>query len=207
MRYTYLYLMTFVLLATTFAPHAFAQTPATEVSAQPLIASINSEESPTSAHTQLIANNTSAAATTQSAALATEQRYENLQSPVDLVASYYNAINRQEYQRAYNYWENPPSTYTAFAHGFADTAHVQVIVQPPTTISGAAGSLYVEVPVVLVANHYSGNIQTYAGCFVTRKSNLTPPDAPVVDVWHLYQAQLSLVRNNSSVPTLLAQGC
>ena len=205
MRTIYLSLMTIALLATIFAPNAIAQKSAAEVSTQSLSAS--SEESSTIAHTQLIENTMSEAATTQSTVAAAEQRYENLESPVDLLASYYNAINRKEYQRAYNYWETTPSNYNQFASGFADTAHVQLIVQPPTTISGAAGSLYVEVPVVLVANHHSGNIRTYAGCFVTRKSNLVPPDAPVIDVWHLYQAQLSQVRNNSSVPMLLAQGC
>ena len=143
MRTIYLSLMTIALLATIFAPNAIAQKSAAEVSTQSLSAS--SEKSSTIAHTQLIENSMSEAATTQSTVAAAEQRYENLESPVDLLA--------------------------------------------------------------LVANHHSGNIRTYAGCFVTRKSNLVPPDAPVVDVWHLYQAQLSQVRNNSSVPMLLAQGC
>ncbi len=41
--------------------------------------------------------------------------YDNPNSPVDLLASYYNAINRGEYQRAYNYWQNAPAdSYTSF---------------------------------------------------------------------------------------------
>ncbi|MCC6457530.1 MAG: hypothetical protein IT328_21415 [Caldilineaceae bacterium] len=135
------------------------------------------------------------------------QAYENLASPVDLLASYYNAVNRQEYERAYGYWQAPPNDYDTFAAGYADTAGVQLIVQPPTRIEGAAGSLYVEIPTVLIAQHNDGSTHTFAGCIVTRKSNLHPPDIPEEDVWHLYQALISEVPNNSAIPTLLAQGC
>ena len=57
-----------------------------------------------------------------------EAAYDNPNSPVDLLASYYNAIDRQEYQRAYGYWEMPPSSYDQFAQGYADTASVELIV-------------------------------------------------------------------------------
>jgi hypothetical protein len=138
---------------------------------------------------------------------AVAQEYENLTSPVDLLASYYNAVNRQEYERAYSYWQEPPNDYDSFAAGYADTAGVQLIVQPPTRIEGAAGSVYVEIPTVLIAQHNDGSTHTFAGCIVTRKSNLHPPDIPEEDVWHLYQALISEVANSSSIPALLAQGC
>jgi hypothetical protein len=136
-----------------------------------------------------------------------EPPYENLTSPVDLLSSYYNAIARQEYERAYGYWEQPPLDYPTFAAGYADTAGVQLIVQPPTHIEGAAGSLYAEIPTVLVAQHDDGSIHTFAGCVVTRKSNLKPPDAPEEDVWHIYQAHFSAVKNNAAIPNLLVEGC
>lgn len=136
-----------------------------------------------------------------------EPEYENLTSPVDVLASYYNAINRQEYQRAYSYWENPPEPYSDFASGFADTLSVQVIVQPPTRIGAAAGSRYVEIPTVLIAEHQNGEESTYAGCFVTRRSNLQPPDVPEEDLlWQLYNAELELVATDN-IPELLEQGC
>jgi heat shock protein HslJ len=149
----------------------------------------------------------SSADTSVSANHQVPQQFENLNSPVDLLASYYNAINRQEYQRAYAYWENPPDPYDAFVNGFADTASVQLIVQPPTYYGGAAGSLYVSIPTVLIAQHYDGTQLTFAGCFVTRKSNLSPPDIPQEDVWHLYSAEIAQVPNNSVIPTLLIQAC
>ncbi|MBZ0297080.1 MAG: hypothetical protein K8L99_31255 [Anaerolineae bacterium] len=102
--------------------------------------------------------------------------YDNHDSSVDLLASYYNAINLQDYQRAYDYWENPPETYEDFVSGFADTTSVQLIVQPPTFIDAGAGNLHVQIPTVLIAEHTDGNQYIYSGCFVTHKSNLHPPD-------------------------------
>lgn len=133
--------------------------------------------------------------------------YENLDSPVDLLASYYDAINLQNYQRAYSYWENPPEPYEEFVRGFADTVSAQVIVQPPTRVEGAAGSLYVGIPTVLIADHRDGSQSVFAGCFITRKSNLQPPDIPEVDVWHLYDADLVQVDNNAAIPALLTGAC
>ncbi len=133
--------------------------------------------------------------------------FEDLDSPVGLLASYYNAISRQEYQRAYSYWETPPDPYEEFASGFADTAAVQVIVQPPMRYGVAAGSRYADIPTVLIAQHHDGTQSTFAGCFVTRTSNLQPPDIPEPDVWHLYSASLAEVPNNSNIPALLADAC
>lgn len=135
------------------------------------------------------------------AALSQEGEYANLDSPVDLLASYYNAVTRQEYERAYSYWQEPPLDYESFAGGYADTASVQVIVQPPTRIEGAAGSLYAEIPTFLIAQHHDGSVHSFSGCIVTRKSNIEE------DVWHLYQARLAEVANNANIPALLATGC
>jgi hypothetical protein len=160
---------------------------------------------PASSSTSLPPTETTSAS--QSAPVPAAESYENLMSPVDLLASYFNGINRQEYQRAYGYWESPPNSYDEFVAGFTDTTNVQLIVQPPTRIEGAAGSLYVEIPAVLIALHRDGSQHTFAGCFVTRKSNLQPPDISEEDVWHLYQAQVEAVSNEAAILALLAQAC
>ncbi|HMM27213.1 MAG TPA: META domain-containing protein [Aggregatilineaceae bacterium] len=133
--------------------------------------------------------------------------FEDRTNPVGLLASYYNAIARQEYERAYGYWETPPDPYDVFASGFADTASVQVIVQPPARYGGAAGSIYAEIPTVLIAQHFDGEQLMYAGCFVTRRSNVQQPENPPDDAWHLYSADLTQVPTDSSIPTLLAEAC
>lgn len=135
------------------------------------------------------------------------ESFENLDSPVGLLASYYNAINRQEYERAYGYWEAPPNTFEDFVSGFAAITAVQVIVEPPTRYEGAAGSTYVSIPTVLLAQTSEGTLLTFAGCVVTRKSNLMPPDIPEEDVWHLFRADFTEVPNDSAIPVLLRQAC
>ena len=106
------------------------------------------------------------------------QSYASQDSPAEVLASFYNAINRQEYQRAYGYWETPPSPYDQFVQGYADTASVQLIVQPPTFIDVGAGNLHAAIPTVLVATKRDGSQQRFGGCYVTHKANIQP------DVWH-----------------------
>lgn len=133
--------------------------------------------------------------------------YDDTISPVDTLASYYNAIENHDYLRAYNYWQTAPRTYMDFVNGFADTVSIQLIVEPPTQVEVAAGSAYVEIPTVLIAEHTDGTQHTYAGCFVTRKYNLQPPAIPEEDTWHLYSAHILEVSNNASIPALLGSGC
>ena len=102
-----------------------------------------------------------------SAQTAAEQRYENQNSPVELLASYFNAVNLREYERAYRYWQTPPGKLEDFARGYADTASVQLIVQPPTHIEGAAGSVYAQVPTVIAARHRDGSEHFFSGCYVS----------------------------------------
>ncbi len=145
-------------------------------------------------------------ASTQSSA-EQQQPYENLKSPVELLASYYNAVNSREYERAYRYWETSPGKIEDFARGFAATATVQLIVQPPTRLEGAAGSLYAEVPTVIVARHRDGSDHVFAGCYVTRKSNSSPADIPKEEVWRIYKASVLPVTGAVIIPKLLAQAC
>src|SRR4029453_1322815 len=111
--------------------------------------------------------------------------YASQDSPTDVLATYYNAINRQEYQRAYSYWETPPSPYDQFVQGYADTASVQLIVQPPTFIDAGAGNLHAAIPTVLLATKRDGSQQRFGGCYTTHKVNIQP------DIWHLSQAQIA----------------
>ncbi|MBD0324863.1 MAG: META domain-containing protein [Pyrinomonadaceae bacterium] len=136
-----------------------------------------------------------------------EQRYENLNSPVELLASFYNAVNAKEYERAYRYWETLPGSFQDFARGYAETGSVRLIIEPPTRISSAAGSVYSEVPTVLAVRHRDGSERIFVGCYVTRKSNLRPSDVPKEEVWRIYRASMSPVAPDSAIPKLLAQAC
>lgn len=133
--------------------------------------------------------------------------YNNTDTSVDLLASFYNAINLQDYQRAYGYWQSPPSSYDDFMHGYANTASVQLIVQPPTFTDAGAGNLHEQVPTVLIATQRDGSEQRFSGCYTTHKINLHPPDVPKEDTWHISQAAIAAVTADASIPDLLRQAC
>jgi heat shock protein HslJ len=134
-------------------------------------------------------------------------RSEGQCSPVTVLTSFYNAVNAKEYERAYRYWETPPGSLDDFARGYVNTASVQLIVEPPMHISGAAGSLYADIPTMLVARQQDGGEQVFVGCYVTRKSNLHPADIPKEEVWRIYKASMSPVPANIPIPKLLARAC
>ena len=137
---------------------------------------------------------------------AEEPYYEDRTSPTSLLASHYNAVNRQEYARAWAHWESPPNpSYEDFVQGFADTASVLLAVRPPTWFEGAAGSTYTRVPVLLSARHVDDSRHNFLGCFVTRRSNIGRPG--VDQEWSLYEATVQPSPGNSADALLLAQVC
>ncbi len=134
--------------------------------------------------------------------------YDDRGDPVRLLASYYNAINRREYERAWGYWENPPNpSYKDFVQGYAETASVLLVVRPPTRFEGAAGSVYVGVPTLLIATHFDGSQHNFVGCYVARRANPDIEGAPTDRGWSLYRAMITATPGNTADATLLAQAC
>jgi len=92
--------------------------------------------------------------------------YDDRDGPVQLLASYFNAINIEDYARAWDYWENPPNpSFDDFRDGYADTESAFLVVRPPVGYEGAAGSAYAQVPTLLcwplvpVRRHGPGPVQ------------------------------------------------
>lgn len=107
-----------------------------------------------------------------------------------LVRSYYNAIARQEYARAWSYFGDtkPVKDFATFAAGYAGTTAIELRTGPVEP-EGAAGSLYEAVPVALAATGADGKVAVFAGCYVTRllqPANQEPPFAPL----HIETARL-----------------
>ena len=130
--------------------------------------------------------------------------YDDQGDPVSLLASYVNAINRREYDRAWSYWENPPNaSLDEFQAGYADTAFVLLAVHPPTWYDGAAGSAYAQIPTLLLATHTDSSQHNFVGCYVARRSNVEGA-APG---WWLYDASVSPTPGNSDDVGLLLNVC
>ena len=130
--------------------------------------------------------------------------------PITLVHSYYDAINRQEYERAYNYWENlgTPNGVTAdfarFVQGYANTKAVAVTTGTVMSDAGA-GNVYFAVPVVLTASHTDGSTRQFYGCYLLHQSNVdtgnTVPPYPI----GLRAARIMAAPASTSPATLLNQ--
>jgi hypothetical protein len=95
-----------------------------------------------------------------------------------LVRSLYNAINRHEYARAYDYFAQPPArSFDAYASGFANTDTVDVLTGA-VTADGTAGSIYYNVPTAIRAKDTNGKLSYFAGCYTIRAINGAIQDPP-----------------------------
>ena len=130
-----------------------------------------------------------------------DQGSEPVNTPVALLTSYYAAINAKEYRKAYVLWENPATDFEQFARGFANTEQVRILVDPTRPIEGAAGSLYAEIPTIIVARQRGGSERVFGGCYVLRKSNVAPSG------WHISKANLTPAPSGQGVSRLLNQTC
>jgi hypothetical protein len=133
--------------------------------------------------------------------------FDSRNTPLDLLTSYYSAINDNEYRRAYGYWRNPPLEYDAFEAGFRTTTSVQLIVQPPVQYMEAPGKLYATIPMMLVSTYTTGEIKAFSGCYVANIDYEATPTGPKSGTWHIFNIALEEVPEGSSLPSVLSHGC
>lgn len=152
-------------------------------------------------------NNATLATTTVAAPQQPGPAFNDRSDPTTLLASYIDAINRKQYARAYGYWETPPNNQSLaqFTQGFADTAAVDLLINPPARLEGASGSVYASIPTVLVATHTDHIAYIFSGCYVARRSN--QGNAPTNNPWLLYRGNLKAAAADTNLISLLQQGC
>jgi hypothetical protein len=143
---------------------------------------------------------------------APEPGYQDDRStPEAVISSYYDAVDRREYARAYSYWEplaaeNELPPFDQFAQGYADTVSVDLTLGGVGTGVGA-GQLYYSVPVTLVASMADGSTQTFVGCYLL---HLARPQLQAVPPFHplaIERATISQVDNDADTTSLMAQAC
>jgi hypothetical protein len=127
----------------------------------------------------------------------------------ELVRSYYNAVNRREYARAYSYWEAGASglaPFTAFASGYAGTKSVTLASKPGTTGVGA-GQTYYSVPAVVTASNTDGSTTVFSGCYTLHlgspNAQATPPFQPL----GIQSAKITQAPSGANVTDLLSSAC
>lgn len=141
------------------------------------------------------------------------QFLDDRSSPVQLLKSYYNAINRQEYVRAYSYWgsrvdsgASQPPVYPQFKAGYTSTKAVQLTTGKVTS-EGVAGSVYFQVPVMLNVTNTNGAKHNYIGCYTIRQVNPRNFGVPPYVPMHIDSANIREVTNRSNNTSLMNQSC
>lgn len=125
-----------------------------------------------------------------------QSAFSTAEDAVQLIRNYYRWINEKKYQGAFNIWEKREDGYAAngqsfekFESGFSDTASVSVEIGAPGEIEGAAGSNYIQIPVVISATSTDGSQQKFAGTYTMRSSNMADDKS-----WHINSAKVRKVQ-------------
>jgi hypothetical protein len=121
-------------------------------------------------------------------------------TPEAVISSYYNAINRAEYARAYSYFGHDDAPeYDSWEMGYYDTQHVEVSFGQSAQ-EGAAGSTYWTLPVKLDVTASSREHSYFAGCYTLR---LAQPaiQAPPFQPLHIVEGKLKKTDVQGFAPT------
>jgi hypothetical protein len=128
---------------------------------------------------------------------------------LQVVEAYFTAVARDDAATAATYWERPEDDVFAEQYSIAYTAQsINLLVNPESFGEGAAGSVYVTVPTLVILN-ISDTVTYYVtGCYTARGVNVPVGDAETPDPnWHLYSATLREVTEATDAVTTLGQGC
>ena len=150
------------------------------------------------------------AATNTAAANPTTTNYlDDRSTPSQVIVSFYNAINRQEYLRAYNYWANPATSlgsFTSFANGYKDSASVNLVFGQITGDPGMS-QIYYTIPVILKATAKNNTHTNYAACYVVHETAPDVYSSPIIDPMGIAQGSAQPSNINASDASVLATAC
>jgi hypothetical protein len=124
-------------------------------------------------------------------AIADEPDYlDDRSDAATIVKSFYNAINRREFSRAWSYFgeAKPAADFESFVAGFEDTKSVRVVTGE-AGVEGAAGSTYFSIPVAIAATGADDSEKVFAGCYTARLANPAIQEPPFTGL-HLERGAL-----------------
>lgn len=118
--------------------------------------------------------------------------------PAELVSSYYNAINRHEFARAWSYWRHSTAgdPYLEFVGEFGDVLRIDAAIGKPVKERDSAGITY-QVPVATETSGVDGSVQAYAGCFLLRLRHADAQQLPFMPM-HIEKVYLKSVSETYS---------
>ncbi len=129
-------------------------------------------------------------------------------TPAALMLSYFNAVNRKEYLRAYSYYTEftTVGSLGSFSDGYGETDQVSVVFGD-ISADGAAGSIYFTVPVVLTATTTANTEQKFAACYVLRLPRAQNFAEPPITPMHIERGTGQPIPLSTSDSDALAMAC
>jgi len=119
---------------------------------------------------------------------------DSAQGAAAVIRHYYADLDRGDFRAAYGRWgdggRNSHQSFADFKRGFAETAATSADVGTPGDSQGAAGSIYIDVPVTVHARLKDGTAQTFTGHYTLRRVNDVPGSTQAQRRWHIYSASL-----------------
>ena len=119
---------------------------------------------------------------------ATHALFDNTDGPADVVHSFYNAINRREYDRAYNYLSFLPGDVQdrpAFVDGYATTRAVTLTTLLRASYTNGAGSNATTcVAFALTSRETTGAVKRYGGWYMAHSTS-TPGQVASAGGWRI----------------------
>lgn len=140
------------------------------------------------------------------AAMAAEQYMDDRSTPQALIQSYYNAINQQNYVRAYGYFSQgfAPKNYESWMKGYADTKSVSVQFGPTQPDPGA-GQIYWALPVAISSVSTDGKETVFAGCYEIHMTNPLMQTDPPFQPMSINSAKLH--RSDKAIQDSVPKSC
>jgi hypothetical protein len=140
---------------------------------------------------------TSSDSTASPAVTPVEESIGDATEAVAVVRAYYRAIDERRYRDAYRLWGSEGAasgkSMEQFEAGFSNTVAAELEVGAPGPIEGAAGSRYVEVPVMIRARLRDGTRQEFSGTYTLRRSVVDGATAEQ-RAWRMYSAKVRPVK-------------
>jgi hypothetical protein len=130
-------------------------------------------------------------------------------TPSQVIVSYYNAISRQEYLRAYSYYDDPATSlgsYTSFANGYQNTASVDLVFGAISADPGMS-QIYFTIPVLLKVTNKDSTHSNFAACYVVHETNPDVYGAPPFAPMGIFQGSAQPSSSSTSDSAALATAC
>ena len=115
---------------------------------------------------------------------------DSAQGAADVVQTYFALLGERRYAEAQALWGAGGVGAEDFADAFSAYAQYRAQVGAPGEIEGAAGSLYVEIPVAIYGRRTNGQEFRQRGAITLRRVNNVPGATEAQLRWHIERSSV-----------------